>query len=657
MKLSVIIVNYNVKYFLEQCLNSVYKAIQNLSVEVIVVDNNSVDSSCSMIREKFPGVMLIANKENVGFSKANNQALSQARGEYVLLLNPDTVVQEDTFVKCIEFMDNHPEAGALGVKMIDGKGRFLPESKRALPTPWIAFYKIFGLSRLFPRSKKFGRYHLTYLDADEIHEVEILSGAFMFIRKKVLDEIGYLDETFFMYGEDIDLSFRIIKAGYKNYYFPETSIIHYKGESTKKGSLNYVMVFYQAMIIFAQKHFANHSSYRSLIFLIKLAIYFRATLSIIKRIINKVFYPLMDILFIFLGYLFLLPISESIKFEEGIHYPSYYLTLIVPIYIIIWLISMLLVGVYDRPYRIDKVIKGVSIGALVILAIYALLPESMRYSRLLVVTGAIWSLLSLTTYRYLLHLTGLKNFQIYNAKQKKVVIVGSKEENERIVRLLSMTAINSEVIGFVSTQEDSEKNSLGNVQQITEIIHIYGIDEIIFSGKDLSAQEIISFMIQLKSVGLEFKIAPSESLSIIGSNSINSAGDLYLVNIDTINMPTYKRLKRVFDLTISLLLLIFFPIIFILYKHKYQLLKNILKVLIGKRTWIGYWCPQGEEDKVLKDLPPIKKGILTPADAIKKFNLTSEMLKRINVVYARNYKLINDFNIFRKGVLYIDRIS
>jgi len=255
MKLSVIIVNYNVQHFLEQCLHSVRKASKNISVEIFVVDNNSVDGSVQMVKEKFPEVLLIENKKNTGFSYANNQAIKISKGEYVLLLNPDTVVEEDTFEKVISFMDSHPDAGGLGVKMLDGKGNFLPESKRGLPTPAVAFYKIFGFSKLFPRSKTFGKYHLGFLDKDKTHEVEILSGAFMLMRKSVLDKVGLLDETFFMYGEDIDLSYRIILGGYKNYYFPETRIIHYKGESTKKSSVNYVFVFLQSNGHFCAKAF------------------------------------------------------------------------------------------------------------------------------------------------------------------------------------------------------------------------------------------------------------------------------------------------------------------------------------------------------------------------------------------------------------------
>ena len=236
LKLSIVIVNYNVKHFLEQCLKSVYQAIQNIEAEVFVVDNNSIDGSQDMVRSSFPDVKLIANSKNTGFSTANNQAIKESKGEYVLLLNPDTVVPENCFQALLEFADETPDLGGCGIPMYDGQGNYLPESKRGLPTPEVAFYKIIGLNKLFPKSKKFGKYHLGYLAPDQNHEVEILAGAFMLIRKKVLDKIGLLDETFFMYGEDIDLSYRITKAGWKNYYFAGSRIIHYKGESKKSSA-------------------------------------------------------------------------------------------------------------------------------------------------------------------------------------------------------------------------------------------------------------------------------------------------------------------------------------------------------------------------------------------------------------------------------------
>ena len=258
MKLSIVIVNYNVRFYLEQCLLSVEKALTGVGGEVFVVDNNSTDDSVSYLRGKFPWVRYIENKENVGFSRANNQAIREARGEYVLLLNTDTFIGERTLRECIDFMDKTPKAGMCGVGMLRVDGSFAPESRRGVPTPFVAFCKITGLGSLFPKIRVFGRYYMQYLNKQSINPIEIVSGAFMFIRKEALDKVGLLDETFFMYGEDIDLSYRVLKAGYQNYYIP-TQILHYKGESTKKESFKYVNAFYKAMVIFFKKHFAHYS--------------------------------------------------------------------------------------------------------------------------------------------------------------------------------------------------------------------------------------------------------------------------------------------------------------------------------------------------------------------------------------------------------------
>ncbi|MEO6541840.1 MAG: glycosyltransferase family 2 protein, partial [Ferruginibacter sp.] len=238
MQLSVIIVNYNVKYFLEQCLYSVQKACLGIDAEIIVTDNNSSDGSRAFLEPAFPAVNFIWNTNNLGFAKANNQALAMAKGDLILFLNPDTILPEDSIQNCLQFFNLNKKAGALGIHMVDGSGNFLKESKRAFPSPLTSLYKLTGLTRLFPHSKIFARYHLGHLSEHENHEVDVLAGAFIMMPRKVLEEIGNFDEQFFMYGEDVDLSFRIQKAGYKNYYFAESSIIHFKGESTKRGSLN-----------------------------------------------------------------------------------------------------------------------------------------------------------------------------------------------------------------------------------------------------------------------------------------------------------------------------------------------------------------------------------------------------------------------------------
>ncbi len=290
MELSVIIVSYNVRYFLDLCLSSVRKAAEGINCEVFVVDNNSPDGSCSLVTRDYPEVKLIANKDNKGFAAANNQAIKQASGKYLLLLNPDTFIGEDTFRKCITFMEKHADAGAMGVMMINGKGKFLPESKRGLPDPETAFYRISGLSYLFPRSGRLNRYYLGDLDHTETHSVDVIAGAFMFLRREAVLKAGLPDESFFMYGEDIDYSYRIIKEGFKNYYYPEVKVLHFKGESTKKENIDFVINFYRAMLIFVQKHF-NDGNFKKLSFAIRTAIFFRAGLSVTHRFFKRIFTP------------------------------------------------------------------------------------------------------------------------------------------------------------------------------------------------------------------------------------------------------------------------------------------------------------------------------------------------------------------------------
>jgi len=278
LQLSIIIVSYNVKYFIEQCLCSVQAAIQQLDAEVWVVDNASSDNSIEYLQRKFPLVKFINNSTNLGFAKANNLALFQCSGKYVLFLNPDTLLAEDTLVKCVAFMETNVELGALGVRMIDGTGTFLPESKRSFPSPLASFYKLTGINQLFPSSRVFSRYSLTYLNEFENHEVDVLSGAFMLVKKNLLIELKGFDEDFFMYGEDIDLSYRIQKLGYKNYYFSESTIIHFKGESTRRESLKYVKMFYEAMSIFVKKHSNGRAVYVTNLFL-QTAIFLRGGVS------------------------------------------------------------------------------------------------------------------------------------------------------------------------------------------------------------------------------------------------------------------------------------------------------------------------------------------------------------------------------------------
>ncbi len=646
MKLSIIIVNYNVKYFLEQCLVSVQNACKNISAEVIVVDNNSVDGSVEMLREKFPHIQLIANKDNTGFSKANNQALEISKGEYALLLNPDTVVQEDTFSKCIDYMDQHPEAGGLGVKMVDGKGHFLPESKRGLPTPAVAFYKIFGLSTIFPKSKKFGQYHLSFLDKEENHEIEVLSGAYMFMRKSVLNKIGFLDETFFMYGEDIDLSYRIILDGNTNVYFSDTSIIHYKGESTKKGSLNYVFVFYNAMIIFAKKHFSQKNA-ALFSFLINLAIYLRATLSITKNFVKKASLPVFDIATITGGFWLIKDYWEANHlYVVGGQYPDFLMQFFLPGYILFWLGSVYLNGGYDKPISLLRILKGVSIGAIAILVGYALLSEEFRTSRALIILGSAWTAITLVGSRIVLNALGVKSFQFQTDQKKRILIIGDAAEYKRVNQLLQQTANKASFVGKVSVEEESEEGFLGTIADLKEIIRIYNIEEIIFCSKNLSSNEIIGLMSDIQLGDLEFKIAPNESQFIIGSNSINATGELYTLDIMGIMKKENKRAKRIFDIIGSLLLLGLSPILFLWILDPIEFIKNCITTLFGQNSWLGF-APGGKQEDIL---PKIKPGILYPTDILKKKDINQQVIDNLNLLYYKEYQVGNDFKLLIKNL-------
>lgn len=627
-KLSVVIVNYNVEHFLDQCLDSVRRASANCSLEVLIVDNNSVDGSLTMLAEKYPEYPVIANKDNVGFSCANNQAMRIAQGEYVLLLNPDTVVAEDSFSKVISFMDEHPNAGGLGVHMIDGKGNFLPESKRGLPKPMVAFYKIFGLSKLFPKSKRFGQYHLGHINENETNKIDVLSGAFMLMRKTALDKVGLLDEDYFMYGEDIDLSYRIQKGGFDNYYYPETSIIHYKGESTKKSSVNYVFVFYKAMVIFARKHFAGKQA-GLFSFLINAAIYLRAFLAVVSRVLKRLFFPVIDFLYV-TGGLFALTNywkMSNIEFPEGLIRYS------IPIYAFVWIITAFFNGGYDFPVKLFKYVKSVLIATLIILVAYAILPKDYQFSRLFIFAGALWTLIYFFSSRLFLHFAIGKRFRLFKTGKRSFAIVAENHEFERIKSLLSQTHSNIDEIDQVETQKEQ----------------LPRLREIIFSASDNTYSKIIQRMRDWKSSDHDFKIAPTAGSVLIGSNSIDTAGDLYILNLNALSSKENVRKKRLFDVTSSIALILSIPVSIFFFKDKGNFVRNLFLILSGKVTFIGYTDTEMKTDV---RLPKIKVGLISPSEAIDS---SSESIReKLNLLYARDYSMRKDFSILLKSCRNLD---
>jgi GT2 family glycosyltransferase len=648
MKLSIVIVNYNVQYFLRNCLLSVIEACKDIEAEIIVVDNRSTDGSVEMLKTHFPEIKCIANTDNLGFSKANNQAIQQAFGEYVLLLNPDTVVEEDTFRRCIEFMDVHRDCGGLGVRMIDGSGTFLPESKRGLPKPNVAFYKIFGLAQLFPKSKKFGQYHLGYLSETETAEIEILSGAYMFLRKSVIDEVGMLDESFFMYGEDIDLSYRIIKGGYKNYYFPEVSIIHYKGESTKKSSVNYVFVFYKAMVIFARKHFSKQRA-RMFSFIINVAIYFRAFIAIIQRFVRKVALPCMDFGILYVSMFYLKEVYEKkVKYIEGGQFPEDVIGYSLLGMSVILIMTNGLFGAYRKPNRINKLLRGISAGVLTILIVYALLNESVRFSRMLVLALGLSAFVTLPVSRVLLTIVGL--YKIQKPVTKKIAIVGNPVEVNRVEQLLKATMMTAGIVKIDPAEKPNGNyyaGYLGYFNQLWDCCEIHHISEIIFCSKDIRFSSIIAFMARRRGK-IDYKIAPPESEYIIGSSSNETAGEYYVVGARSIIQAGNKRKKRGFDLILSFICLLLSPFILVFFAHPSSLIINLWNIFVNRLSFVG--LPNTYRNK--NEYRNLKPGVIDLEDVYSKVEQKEN--QQINS-YVRNYSVFKDLEIVLKGFGRLDK--
>lgn len=633
MLLSVIIVNYNVKYFLEQCLRSVNRAAERLldatgcETEIWVVDNNSTDGSVKMLREKYPDIHLIANSDNPGFAKANNQAIEQCGGDYILLLNPDTLVQEDTFETCITFFQQTPTCGGLSVKMINGEGQYLKESKRGFPSPATSFFKISGLIKIFPHNKKVGAYYLGHLDDDQVNEVDVLPGAFLMISRKALDKTGLLDESYFMYGEDIDFSWRIKLAGFRNYYLPTTRILHYKGESTRKSTMNYVYTFYNAMAIFARKYF-SHGGAKTYTILIQLAIWLRASLDFLKRIVSRLALPFADFAVSFAGFIAIKQLWATWWAENVNYYTPVYTWLVIPLYILILLLTSWLAGGYDKPPRTGRIIRGMSVGAVSLLVFYSLLSEELRFSRAIVLLGSLWSIVASLGIRGLLSQLGVEGFRNRPRKRRSHLVAGSPQEGRRLEELFDSLGIEHNGLPVTSDTASIKATSVPKV------------DEIIFCSRDIKVSEILDTSIRMSGKGIDFRILPEGMDVVIGSNYTNSPQELYVPDFGSISSTTNRRAKRLFDIVSALLLLSLSPLLFWFQQRKRNFFPDCVNVLLGLRSWVGYSAarPAGSNP-----LPNIRKGIFKTRDRMPQ--VKNADLRLLDENYASGYRLSTDISI------------
>ena len=639
MTLSIIIVNYNVRYFLEQCLYSVRKATLNLEAEVIVIDNHSSDQSVEYLQPRFPGIKWISNEQNTGFAKACNLGVRHASGNHILFLNPDTLLAEDALERCLQFMQQHAGAGAVGVRMIDGSGKFLKESKRSFPSPSTSLFKLMGLSRLFPHSRVFSRYHLGHLDAAKDHEVDVLAGAFMMVRRDVLEKVGLFDEAFFMYGEDVDLSYRIQKAGYKNYYIAQTEIIHFKGESTRRGSLNYVRLFYSAMSKFVKKHYGGG---RATIFnsAIRVAIWLRALMSATAKLVKWIGLPVCDAILILCSFWIIKEVWTATVKPDNI-YPNALLLIAFPAFTLLYLTVAYYAGLYDRKYRALQLVRSTFIATLVLLALYSLLPEQYRFSRGIVVFGALLAFALISMLRSLLVKTKMLTQVRSKSSRPHILVAGSRHEYEALQSLLQKGKLHTKVIGRIAVA-GKEADAIAELKETDRIIPALNAQEVVLCAGTLSYRNIISF-IQTIRHPVRLRFHECGSCSIVGSDSSTATGETITAEgVYNLARPSYRRLKRLVDIMACLAFLLLLPLHFFVMRSPVAFVRHTFLVLVARQTWIGYLSRS-------EKLPRLRPPVIASNGTAPGSEADQEKAFLIDHWYARNYEPLQDVKLIMEN--------
>lgn len=552
---SIVIVNYNVKDYLEQALRSVRRAVKGLSSEIFVVDNNSTDGSERLFESDFKEVRLMRNDENLGFARANNQALRLARGRYLLLLNPDTIVQEDTVGAMVDFMEAHPEAGAVGCKVLNPDGSLQLACRRSFPTPGVAFFKLIGLSHLFPKSKLFGRYNLTYLDPDEVHEVDALSGSFIFLRREVISEVGLLDEDFFMFGEDIDWCYRIKNRGWKIYYVPTTQIVHYKGESIRRSNVNSLLAFYKAMYIFVRKHMRR----RYLVpfeWLVTAGIVLKACFTLIGRVVPRVSVPIVDLALVNVA----ISAAVILRFGSLVPLPPHYTlksyAIVHGVCSAMWMLSFVAMGLYGRRrYSVSRAFTGAVIGALLVGFIYLFKFEAYGFSRRALAYATGLTAVLMPGWRILFRLVSKRSLGRAMAR-RRAVVVGTDENGKTLLeRLRRHPEVGYDVVGLVDGDRCRVGTKIGGVEvlgaveDLPQIVRTTQAEEIILATESMSYERILHLISSFRDPKVHVKLVPSPFEVMIGQTSIENLGAMPLVEISDAPLNPWHRLtKRTFDL-------------------------------------------------------------------------------------------------------------
>lgn len=615
-----------------------------------MVDNASDDGSAELITEKFPSVIIIKNKVNVGFGKAVNQGLAIAKGKYILFSNPDCVVSEDTFDKMISFFERNPECGLAGCKILNSDGTLQLACRRSFPGPWTSFTKVTGLSNLFPESKIFARYNLTYLDENQTYEVDAVSGSFMMIRKEVYEKIGGFDEQFFMYGEDLDLCYRVQQAGYKVFYIHDTQVIHYKGESTKRSNLDETKLFYNAMHLFVKKYFSSfflvEIMLRSAIGFRKLFAFFgKRQLTILTVISDFVFFNLC----LFIAEKIYMGMTDWIGFLT----PAYPVIYTVPATIHV-LVSYFIGSYQKDTLSVLKNIVAILISFLIITSLTFFFKQ-YAFSRAVVLIAFILFLTVTTFYRVLLKLIFKVGIKVDGALNRRTLIIGTDAEAIDIAKKIKTQkgSVHS-FIGLIgSTHSDTGKEIegfkvVGSVNNIKNVYADKKINEVIFTTKELTYSEMMSIVSASKSNSIDFKIVGSDMNFVVGKNSVSMLDDIPLIEVSyNIANPTVRILKLLFDFILSVIVLFsLYPFIYLLSKptgKQTEFRKFILSVpavLSGKKSFVG---PKESSKKGNIDLG---KSGLTGLWFIDDGSYSDS--EKLDFYYAKNQNIWLDLEILGK---------
>ena len=650
MDLSIIIVNYNVKEFIQNLLHSIVKATKRIEYEVIIIDNASNDGSVEFLREKFPEVKLIVNSVNRGFSRANNQGLSIAKGEYLLLLNPDTLLREDTLNNMIDFFNSNPGAGLAGCKILNPDGTLQLACRRSFPGPWTSFCKVTGLGSLFPNSRVFARYNLTYLDENKTNEVDAVSGSFMMLKREIYEKIGGLDEQFFMYGEDLDLCYRVQKAGYKVFYVHNTQIIHYKGESTRRSGIDETKIFYEAMNLFVKKHLSSSVLVEAIL---HSAIAFRRLFAFLGRRKIILLPILMDFILFDISLLIANKIYQRIGNWQGIPHSGYRIILIMPA------LFHLIISGLAKVYKKDSLSVLRTLFAVFIsfffLSSLTFFFKQYAYSRAVVLITYFILFFLLPFWRIIFKIIfkfGINEDEISN---HRTLIVGINSHAVNLAKKLRDKPTDLHyIVGLIGfTNKDfGVKNEgfevIGTIDNIKKVINELKIQEVIFSTEELSYDQMMSIVSKCQDENVEFKLVGYNLDFIVGKTSVSMLEDMPLVEINyNISRPLLKMIKSVFDFILASAVLFFiYPFIYLMVKmNKKQtdFKRFILKVpyvLSGKQSFVG---PETIEEN--GDLYRGKKG-LTGLWYIENSGGVDK--KKLDIFYAKNQNIWLDLEILGK---------